>query len=133
MRVEPISEQGAQEERLREPRGIAALWFALMAGPVAWFLGLIVQYSLVRVECAKGGTVVLHLVTFATLALSLAGAAVAWREWKRTGRRWPGEEGGALGRSRFMVALGLLGCGLFSLTIVAQWVAGLFLNPCMGI
>ncbi|HEX8363419.1 MAG TPA: hypothetical protein VF613_25080 [Longimicrobium sp.] len=119
--------------RLREGRGIAALWFAVLAGPIAWMLGLNVQYSLVRVACAKSAMLPLHLLSLATLALAVAGGVVAWREWRRAGAEWPGEGPGTLPRSRFMAALGLLTSPLFALTILAQWVANLFLNPCMGI
>jgi nicotinamide riboside transporter PnuC len=119
--------------RFREPRGIATLWFAVLAGPLAWMLGLNAAYGLVRVACAKDSMLYLHAVSFLTLLLALAGGWVAWREWKRAGAEWPQEEGGTIPRSRFMVAMGLLGSGLFSLVILAQWVASFFLNPCMGI
>lgn len=120
-------------EYLRGWRGIAALWFAVLAGPLAWMLGLNAEYGLVRVACAKDSMLYLHAVSVLTLLLALAGGWVAWREWRRTGREWPGEGGGTIARSRFMVALGLLGNALFALTILAQWSANFFLNPCMGI
>jgi hypothetical protein len=116
-------EQTRDVRHLRAGRGIAALWFAVLAGPVAWMLGLNVQYALVRVACAKSSMLPLHLLSLATLALAVAGGVVAWREWRR----------GTLPASRFMAVLGLLAAPLFGLTIVAQWVANLFLNPCMGI
>ncbi len=118
---------------LRAPRGIATLWFAVLAGPVAWMLGLNAQYGLVRVACAKQNMLYLHSVTLLTLLLAVAGGMAAWREWKRTGREWPGEEAGAIGRSRFMVAVGLLGSALFTLAILSQWAANLFFHPCMAI
>jgi hypothetical protein len=120
-------------EQLREPRALAALWFAVLAGPVAWMLGLNAEYNLVRVACAKQDMLPLHAVSLLTLLLALSGGVVAWREWKRAGREWPGEEGGPIGRSRFMAAVGLMASALFSLTILAQWAAHFFLNPCMAI
>lgn len=120
-------------EYLRGGRGIAALWFAVLAGPAAWMLGLNAEYSLVRVACAKNSMLYLHAVSLATLLLALAGGWVAWREWRRTGREWSDERGGTIPRSRFMGALGLLASALFTLTILAQWIASFFLNPCMGI
>src|SRR5688500_12554533 len=120
-------------EHLRTGRGIAALWFAVLAGPLAWMLGLNAEYSLVRVACAKQNMLYLHAVSVATLLLAAAGGWVAWREWRRT-RHGPDEEAGStLARGRFMASLGLLASALFSLTILAQWVASFFLNPCMGI
>ena len=120
-------------ERYQEAAGIAVLWLVVLAGPLAWLLGLTAQYSLVRVACAKGTMLPLHAVSVATLALALGGAAVGWREWRRTGRQWPGEGDGTLPRSRFMVVLGLLASAFFTLVILAQWLTNFFLNPCMAI
>jgi hypothetical protein len=120
-------------EVLEEPRGIATLWFAMLAGPVAWFTGLNLNYSLVRLACAKGSLVSLHLVSALTLALAVSGGVVAWREWRRVGGGWPGEGGDPRARSRFMAVIGLMSSALFSVVILAQWVAQLILNPCVGI
>lgn len=120
-------------EVLEEPRGIAALWFAMLAAPVAWFAGLNLNYSLVRLACAKGTLISLHLVSAATLVLAVSGGVVAWREWRRVGGGWPGEGGDPRARSRFMAVIGVLASALFSLVILAQWVAELILNPCVGI
>ncbi len=121
-------------EHLRTGRGIAVLWFAVLAGPLAWMLGLNAEYGLVRVACAKQNMLYLHAVSVLTLLLALSGGWVAWREWRRTGRHAPDEEaGGTLARSGFMVMMGLMASALFSLAILAQWVASFFFNPCMGI
>lgn len=120
-------------EHFRERRGIAALWFAVLAGPLAWMLGLNAGYSFVRVACDQQTLLHLHATTLLTLLLAGAGGATAWREWRRAGAEPAGEEGGTLPRSRFMTTLGLLASPFFALAIVAQWVAVLFLNPCMGI
>lgn len=122
-----------QKEDVKRGRRIAALWFAVLAGPLAWMLGLNAGYGFVRVACAKNTNLSIHLVSLATLLLALSGGWVAWREWTRTGRRWPGEEDGPLARAEFMAAIGVLASALFSLAIVLQWVAALFFNPCMGI
>ncbi|HEX2079512.1 MAG TPA: hypothetical protein VHG08_17425 [Longimicrobium sp.] len=123
----------AEHRHLRTGRGIALLWFAVLAGPLAWMLGLNAEYGLVRVACAKDSTLALHLVSLATLLLALSGGWVAWREWSRTGREGPGEEGGVVPRSQMMIVLGLMGSALFSLAIVLQWTASLFFHPCMAI
>lgn len=128
-----MAERAASSEHFREPAGIAMLWFAVLAGPVAWTIGLNLDYSLVRVACVRETMLLLHLVTLVTLALAAAGGWVAWREWGRAGAELPGEEGGTLPRSRFMSVLGLLGSAFFALVIVAQWIGKLFLNPCMGV
>lgn len=127
------TETAGRAEGFRRPRGIASLWFAVLAGPLAWMLGLNTQYALVRVACAKQSMLPLHALSVATLLLALAGGLVAWREWSRAGRGWADEGAGPIPRSRFMAGLGLLASALFSLAIVAQWVASFFFNPCMAI
>lgn len=117
----------------RKPAGILALWVAVLAGPLAWMLGLNLGYALVLPACASGSTVLLHLVSLVTLLCAGGGGWVAWREWQRTGSEMPGEGGGSIARSRFMAALGLLASAFFGLVIAAQWVANLFLHPCMAI
>lgn len=117
----------------RKPAGILSLWVAVLAAPLAWMLGLNLGYSLVLVACAGGSMLPLHLVSLSTLAMAAGGGWLAWREWRRAGSEGPGEAGGTIPRSRFMAALGLLGSVFFGLTIVAQWAANFFLNPCMGI
>lgn len=127
-----MTERRETIERLKEPRGLLTLWFVLLAGPAAWLLGLILDYNLVRSACVGETVVPLHLATLLALALAGAGGFVGWREWRRLGERWPGEGGGELTRSRFMVAIGLMASTLFALVIVAQWIGKLFLHPCMG-
>lgn len=128
-----MSETIESSRHFREPRGILMLWFAVLAAPTAWMAGLGLEYGLVRVACAGGGMVPLHLISLATLLLALAGGLVALREWRRAGGEWPGEGHGAESRSRFMAALGMLATPLFALLILAQWIALLTFNPCMGI
>lgn len=117
----------------REAAHTATLWFAMLGGPIAWVLGLNLDYALVRIACTEQTMLPLHLVTLGTLALSLAGGWVAWREWRRAGAEWPGEGGSEMSRSRFMAVVGLMASAFFSLVILAQWAAKLFLNPCMAI
>lgn len=128
-----MTESIEKAEHFREPRTVAALWFAVLAGPVSWFLGLNLDYALVRIACTEQTMLPLHLVTLATLTLAVAGGRVAWREWRRAGVEWPGEGGSEISRSRFMSALGMQTSAFFSLVIVAQWMTKFFLAPCMAI
>ena len=116
-----------------EPRRIAWLWFAVLGGPVAWFLGFNFDYALVRIACTEQSMVPLHLVTLLTLPIAVAAAWTGWREWQRAGGGEPDEGGSVLSRSRFMAVLGLLSGAFFALVIVAQWSAKLFLHPCMAL
>jgi hypothetical protein len=120
-------------ERLRAPRGIALLWAAVLAGPLAWLLALNLQYALVRVACTGGTTLPLHLVTVVALAVAAGGLLVGWAEWRRMGETPDPEAGGVGPRSRFMCVVGMMTGAIFALAIVAQWLGTLFLNPCMAL
>lgn len=107
------------------------LWSGWVIGPGAWALHLMGSYLLVARACEADAVWTLHGTTLVTLLLSLAGAAVAWRQWGRAGRRWPGSGDGEAGRIRFMAVMGLLISALSALLIVAEGIPNFFLSPCL--
>ncbi|KAA0013029.1 hypothetical protein F0A17_08955 [Billgrantia pellis] len=107
------------------------LWSGWVIGPGAWALHLMGSYLLVSRACETGSMWLLHGTTLVTLLLGLAGAAVAWRQWGRAGRRWPGSGDGEAGRIRFMAVMGLLISALSGLLIVAEGIPNFFLGPCL--
>jgi hypothetical protein len=112
-----------------ERRGLLSLWAGVLAGPIAFFLNLQITYMLATLKCGDA-TVWLHLTAVGTLALALAGGALAWRDWRRTGGGEVGDGEGAIPRSRFMSVLGMMTGALFALIIVAQWIPTFILGPC---
>lgn len=109
-----------------------SLWFSLLAGPVAWAIGLNAAYALVVVACARDTTLPLHLVSLGTLLLAGAGGVMGWREWQRVGPTAPSDAPGARARTRFLAALAVAGSAYFVLAILTQWVGVFLLHPCMG-
>ena len=118
--------------RFEDRSGKLALWTGVLGGPVAWALQFQAGYAISRFSCTREHlTAVHHVVTLAMLAGAVACTLLAVREWRRSGPpESHGEEGGPLGRSRFLAALGILSSGLFSVVIVAAWVPMFFLSPC---
>jgi hypothetical protein len=112
-----------------------ALWFGLLAGPIAWSLRLLISYPLVPVACAQGASSLLHLVSALFLLVALAGGAVAWWSYRQLRAKERSGRGGAddwtMERTRFMVLLSLLVSGLFALVIVAEWLPVFFTDPCI--
>ncbi|HEY7900324.1 MAG TPA: hypothetical protein VIC25_03975 [Caulobacteraceae bacterium] len=98
-------------------RRICLLILALAAGPAAWIGQLVIGYGISSYACFpatapaqispppgwSGEVAGLLALNLACLILSLLGAALAFRLWRRPGA------GPAAGRTRF-----LAGCGLFS-------------------
>jgi hypothetical protein len=116
---------------LKRAGELFAQWTGLLAAPAAWALQMQVGYTLVPWVCAHDAQAVsLHVITVVALLLSAAGAFISWRSWRKAGQEWPRDEGGAVGRSRFMGVLGLLTSAIFFLLILMQGVASFILHPC---
>lgn len=130
MSVQPMSET---EERFHQPRALAALWYGLLAGAVAWKLQLVVNYAVVPYACWNRVEILNHAASLLTFSLALSGCWVAWRTWKQAGKDGDVEAGGIVGRSRFMAVGGLALSALFALMILGQWLPNLMLSPCDGI
>ncbi len=110
--------------------GLLALWAGVLVPPLAWLSNLLVSYLLVPWACATGRQFVLHLVTLVAVLLALGGGLLAWHNWWRAGREWPGDGGGVLVRSRFMAVVGLLSSAVFGLVILAQGIPSFILHAC---
>lgn len=117
-------------ENFKQAGRVAALWAGLLSGPMAWMISQQAGNFIVSWACSPAGRVALHLVMIAALLLAGAGGLVSWRCWRRAGREWPDDSGGAVPRSRFLAVLGLMMSGLFSLLIAAQWIPSFFFDPC---
>ena len=113
-----------------EPAGIAVLWGAILAGPVAWALDLAISYSLVAWTCGGGPSTVLRLISFFSLALIGAGAFLAWRAMQSVPPGTPEDGSRPDHRGYFMARLGLLMCGLFGAVVIAGAVPRWVLNAC---
>lgn len=106
-------------------------WFALLTPPIAWFTALNAGYFMVSWACGSGtGLLAMHLVLLGTLGITIVAGLTARWEWRRSGSEWPGESGAPIERQRLLSVLGLMGAVLFSLLIVAQWLAAVIVGPC---
>jgi hypothetical protein len=120
------------EHRFKERRGIAALFVGLLGGPVLALGTLHLTYAVVPRACRTGAELPLHLIMGLTVALAVGTLWLAWRDWRIAGASWPGEEGGMIGRSRFLAALGVLLSAFFALVVLAMWAPIFVLGPCQG-
>lgn len=109
---------------------IRALWAGLLLAPTAFLLNLEVAYALVPTACSSQNRLLVHLVHLVCLLIAATGGFIALRSWRVGGETWPGEQGGRVGRSRFMAGLGLMLSGFILLVLLAQWIPSFVLNPC---
>jgi hypothetical protein len=101
-------------------------WAGLVAAPLAWALHHQIGSDANFTDCDRGDGGVAIAVGLAALVLSLLGGALSLSAWRRAGQA----EGPGLGSDRFIAALSLLACALFSLTITVQIMAGVILPAC---
>jgi hypothetical protein len=112
---------------------LAALWFGLFAGPLAWAALLESNYVLSYVACEQRHTWMLHLSAGVALAVVAAGATSSWRA------AYPPRADDAAStdpvdtaavRARFMATGGLILCAWFAVVILATEIPALLLHPC---
>jgi hypothetical protein len=111
---------------------LAALWFGLFGGPLAWAALLETNYVLSYVACEQRQTWMLHLSVGVALAVVAAGAVSSWRAapppWSDGTSTHPVET--AEVRVRFMATGGLALSAWFALVILATEIPALVLHPC---
>jgi hypothetical protein len=119
-----------QAARFDRAGGVALLWAALSAGPVAWTINQGVGYAIVKPACGGPGPPVLWAVAVLALALTAGGIWLARRLLGQLQSSASEEGAGVLDRSYFMtvVALGLN--ALIAILIVAALIPQVLLSPC---
>ena len=124
-------------------------FFALFAGPLAWFTQLCCGFALASQPCFIDGdrswlpmmgsrwvqTVMISAMAFA-MAIALAALIVSWRAYRRTQSEAPGDEHQVMevgaGRTRFLVLWGIILAAGFAIATALTAVAFLFVSRCRG-
>ena len=127
--------------------GLAALWFGLLGGPIAWTLQLLIDYPLAAHYCFPDAArrvvptidslhLLVSIVSVLALALAIAALVTAQRSWRESGGEF-GIERSELteaapppGRVRFMSLGGILASGLTIVGIAMHGGFVLMLAPC---
>ena len=110
--------------------GLALLIAGFLAGPTAWGLNLMVNYSLVKPVCAAGSPWVLTAVSAAALGTTCAGAIVSWRCWLRLRDDGNTEGARTVDRSYFIAVTGMVLNAFFILLITVSIVPHYVVSPC---
>lgn len=130
MSTETIDLRPEAPPREQAPVSDAALWTAVLLGPIVFLVNLQVSYVMVDWACASGTEWALHVVHAVSVAIAIGGTWVSRSFWRRAGGSWPDTEGGSAARTRLLGALGALGGALFALSIGTQWLTVMILGVC---
>jgi hypothetical protein len=120
------------------PVSTRALWFGLLAAPLAWSVQLVAGYALSAQSCFPGGVpraepiaggvgILVVLIGMMELVVGIGGLLVAVSSW-RAGRRGPDDEVGS--RVRFMALGGILMSAVFVAGIVMATISPFLIGPC---
>jgi hypothetical protein len=117
--------------REHPPVSDLALWTSVLAGPVVFLVNMEVNYVMTDWACESGTTWALHVAHLIALVIVVAAGLLGLSLWRRVGPEWPDPGGGSASRSRLLAALGTLGCALFAVSIVAEWIGVVILGSCL--
>jgi hypothetical protein len=109
----------------------SVLWFAFLGPPLAWVVHIGARYPLVPTACALELPWVLHRITLATLAVTLAATLAAASIWRRA--RSASVRNATARRIHYMAVVGAMLGILFAIVILAELVPALIQDPCLDV
>lgn len=118
----------AQDRWSTAPR-IYWLWAGVLLPPVAWALHLNIAYAMSAAVCSPPVRWPFFLVSAIALGPALGGGWISWRLRRDTADE-PEDAPTSRARGRFMALSGVLLSVIFSLSILAQTIPVLVLEPC---
>ncbi len=96
-----------------------SLWFAFLAGPLAWTAHELLSYVLVRPACSNGLLFLEYVVTLAMLGVVLVGVYVSFR-YMRAG-----------GTPQFLSVVSIVLNLLFGFAIIMETIPTMIVSPCL--
>lgn len=117
-------------EMLRRGVRPAALWFGILAGPMAWATVHTVKYAAARWACAKEHLGLLQLLNVGAFVVMVAAIAVSWAALQRIPHDETSDGAGPDGIARFMALLGLASSAFFAVIMLANAVPQWMLHAC---
>jgi len=124
----------ATTANLTRGRTTAALWYGIVAGPIAALVMQLLDYIIVPFACGPDDNtaeiVWLHVVALLLIVATVAAAIIAWR-YRRYGEGHDAPDAGETnGRIRFMAHMGVGVSALMLLVLIAEWIPIFIVHPC---
>jgi hypothetical protein len=122
------------QQDLRSTRVMVAQWVGVLGPPILWAIRFGVNYALMPLICAAELIWLPHTITAISLVLLAGMGWTAWRFWSGTrGARdaAPAGTSDLVRRTRFMGLFGMMSAALFTLAVLAEWLANVMIDPCL--
>jgi hypothetical protein len=120
----------ARQPELSNPGSLLALWYGVLAGPIAFMTQFQLKFMMVPWACAIGSQIWLDVVTVIALTFPITAGLLSWRMWIAAGPSLEDEQGGQVGRTRAMAICGLALSAMFALAMVAQMIPVWIIGAC---
>jgi hypothetical protein len=117
-------------EEFRSGAGSLALWWGILAGPIAFALDEVISYATVQHSCSTGFSYWLHVYTALAIALSLSGLASAQWCYRHLPSSADTKGGSVDARSRWMSIYGTASSIAFLVVIIAMSIPKIIMSPC---
>jgi hypothetical protein len=114
----------------RRGPGALALWWGVLAGPIAFALDETLSYATVQHSCSTGVHAIEHFYTVLAILISLSGMAAAQWCYRRIPNSVSLEHGSTESRSRWMAIYGTAGSIVFIVVIIALSIPKWAMSPC---
>jgi hypothetical protein len=119
------------QQDLRSRRVVFGQWAGVLGPPILWAVRFGASYALVPLICAAGLTWLPHVITAASLVILGFMGWTAWGFWRGARGAPPAGTSELVRRTRFMGLLGMLSAVLFTVVIIAEWLASVMVDPCL--
>ena len=106
------------------------IWWALVAGFLAWGLDLGLSYMLEQHSCSTGHHYVLHTISFVCVLVALSGFFTGFSELRRFPANTSEEGGSHFDRAHFQALMGAALSLAFTLVVIAGAIPRWILSPC---
>jgi hypothetical protein len=124
------TEMDARAVDFRSGPGALALWWGVLAGPIAFALDEVLSYAIVQHSCSTGCHWLLHFYTGLAIVLSLSGFFAAQWCYQRLPNTVDTEDGSTDSRSRWMAIYGTAASLAFIVVIIALSIPKWAMSPC---
>ena len=114
----------------RRGPGALALWWGVLAGPIAFALDETISYATVQHSCSTGVHGIEHFYTALGILIAFSGLAAAQWCYRRIPNSVSLEQGSTESRSRWMAIYGTAASIVFILVVIAISIPKWAMSPC---
>ena len=120
--IAPVAPHGRRVEWLQ--------WTGLLLPAASFLVHLEVGYLLVPWACTTEQDLWVHISGVLSIVLAAVGTAAAWRTGIPADRERSDSHSSRSPRTSFLGAVGLGMGAIFTLILIAQWIAAIVIGPC---